>query len=576
MDKYKQGSGVSRKRWQAQQPGGKPAPDGVEAVPAEDNALSAGLDAVLQRQLDDKLKNSSSPPRTRSLDFGESAAESTGESGRDGAGEATGEAVVGGDEDAVTILGPSADSPSGVQVMDEATVPVAAPAEAAPVEAVSEAAPVEAVSEAASEAAPAEAVPVEVVSEAAPVEAVSEVPVDSPAVLKEETVAVSEAGDGAGEPLSEAPVAASEALPDTAPVEGAAPSVQLAEPSSALADWKAGMAGLADRFSDLARNQAEASQALIAAVETGAAEAVAAPLPEEGSALAAASPAAGSGPSPVEPGEPAPIPRKDAFVAAAEKERVLKMIRDAATRRMEEGFDLRSLRPGGGAAAETPEPVTVAETPVSIPAAETPESAPAAEPEHPVSQFAIREDTVSVTPAPPVAEAVVAPAADVTPAAAAVATGKPVEPVLAPGTLVPPVQRVPLSQSRHKQESLPTAARTRINEAYLRQLKGTAPLDDEPSPAAARTEKKAARAAPARPAARRQVGEDGLVEVPVESLGTGIFNALGDMVGGVVHSAQAITRKGTAVVSGVEAEELDDEPGKVKPTGTDRAAQTMA
>ncbi|MBF0123857.1 MAG: hypothetical protein HQL60_00815, partial [Magnetococcales bacterium] len=120
------------------------------------------------------------------------------------------------------------------------------------------------------------------------------------------------------------------------------------------------------------------------------------------------------------------------------------------------------------------------------------------------------------------------------------------------GVLVPPpVRVVPLSQ-RNKQEPIRSAAQAKLNEAYLQQLKGADPLPEglrmdpiapsqpgaQPSkPAVMRTVKRR------RPVVHRRVTADGGMEIPVESLGTGIFNALGDMVGGVVQITRSLKKR---------------------------------
>ncbi|CAK0765452.1 hypothetical protein CCP3SC1_450033 [Gammaproteobacteria bacterium] len=62
-----------------------------------------------------------------------------------------------------------------------------------------------------------------------------------------------------------------------------------------------------------------------------------------------------------------------------------------------------------------------------------------------------------------------------------------------------------------------------------KELKG----EDRRSSISARTEK-SSRVVADKP------NEDGLREISVEDLGTGIFNALGDMVGGVVHLTRVL------------------------------------
>ncbi|CAK0745610.1 hypothetical protein CCP3SC5AM1_120016 [Gammaproteobacteria bacterium] len=88
-------------------------------------------------------------------------------------------------------------------------------------------------------------------------------------------------------------------------------------------------------------------------------------------------------------------------------------------------------------------------------------------------------------------------------------------------TLVPPPPRPTGSFSQNKSE-IRSATQTRINEAYLRQLKGEEPLVEN-----VRESKE--------PPMVNSTPVGGRREVPVESLGTGIFNALGDVIGGVVN-----------------------------------------
>jgi hypothetical protein len=111
-------------------------------------------------------------------------------------------------------------------------------------------------------------------------------------------------------------------------------------------------------------------------------------------------------------------------------------------------------------------------------------------------------------------------------------------------TLVPPPPRPAGIFSQNKTE-IRSAAQTRINEAYLRQLKGEGSAEDSS------------------PSSSGKSNEDGLREVPLESLGTGVFNALGDMVEGVVN----ITR---TLGNGIGKFVADNPTAKVP--GTDKIA----
>ncbi|MBF0191944.1 MAG: hypothetical protein HQL99_12520 [Magnetococcales bacterium] len=359
-------------------------------------------------------------------------------------------------------------------------------------------------------------------------------------VSKPEAVAV-KAADPKPAPVSQAPLSATpvvEKKDETAPVPSAEPA----------ADKKAELSGLVDRFTDLARTASPAVTAEAAP-----------PAPEvkEDASLGG-------------------MPRKDPYVAAAEKERVLKMIRDAASKRMEDGFDLRSsLKAKNAAQEETPE-----ESNVGIPTLE-----PVGDTK-PHSTFTIQED-VTTTARPTAAGTQTASAPESVSATPSMARfdfaqpqASPIEEIqnLQPGILVPPIPRAP-ALSRPKMDSLPSPTQTRLTEAFLRQLKGEEPLDDEPvfKPAQAKTEETqaTAAAAPKKSNRRRVMNEDGTVQVPVETLGTGIFNALGDMIGAMVQESQTVANKVKTTVVGPE-EEPEAEMTGPKPTGTDRAAQKIA
>ncbi|MBF0295690.1 MAG: hypothetical protein HQL96_10925 [Magnetococcales bacterium] len=238
--------------------------------------------------------------------------------------------------------------------------------------------------------------------------------------------------------------------------------------------------------------------------------------------------------------EPLPTPGKDAFVAAAEKERVLKLIRDAATKRLEDTPDPRAQK-----VASVPEPV---EEPVAEPVTESTSG----------STFAVTEDVVATTPAPTGVESAPAP----------VEESKPF------GVLIPPSPRIPISSLHNKPELL-SPSQVRLNEAFVRQLKGAPPLPD-PAP----RQSDATDPAPAKPKAVRRVAsgrkmtEDGATEVPVESLGTGLYNALGDMVGGVVRASRSASGIVQAKIAPVDPA-METQTGP-RLTGTDRAAKTVA
>ncbi|MBF0116116.1 MAG: hypothetical protein HQM04_13895 [Magnetococcales bacterium] len=494
----------------------KPPSIGEKSVEAEtlgsENAAASQMDAVLQRQINDKLKGKQN---------GKSPVAASSEESKP----AMKRAVV---KETPAVKEAPVETPAA-----EAT-PVEAPAaEAAPVEA-----PAAAEAPAPAEAPAADATPVEApAAEAAPAEApaVEATPVEAPAA---------EAAP------AEAPAA--DATPGEAPAAEAITSVE--KPANPIAEKMAELSGLADHFTDLARSPVQSAEA--------------ASKHEEES-----------------PKVDLNMTKKDPYVAAAEKERVLKMIRDAASKRMEDGFDLRAtlrarMAPLEDAPAPTESPVALEEAPS---ATDAPEGTAA-------TGFTIQED-VTTTVAPEAPSEPEESAAVVEEPAAPVAAIQPMEPEAPAATeatkpsqtavLLPPSMKMP-SGTRMKMDPLPSPSQARLTEAFLRQLKGHEPMPEGLEIKKTRAKVTTDDAAPqpevaptARPRkrTRRNIAEDGSIEVPVESLGSGIFNALGDMVGAVVEGSAATARKVQSTVTGEDP--MPEAPGP-KLSGTDRAARRIA
>ncbi|MBF0308762.1 MAG: hypothetical protein HQL56_04450 [Magnetococcales bacterium] len=591
MDKYKGGSGFPKKEWQPQGSGGKTA--STDAPPKGDNTIADNLDAVLQQQLNDKLKaapkgDDKSPDKDKERDKDKKSESKAPEAVVESKGTASGNVK----PDSAKTESVAAETPKvgkdGVEPANaappagkEETPPPAGSGEtgagAAPAPETKASAPLGGAGTVAAAAPETTGSAPVAETKAATTDTTAAAPVaETKAATPDTTAAAPVAETKAATPdtTAAAPVEASKtaaapnpASPAAAPVEAKkaeAPVTPLApldikpavtsRAADALAEKKAEMAHMADRFSDLARTPAQAAPAKEASDPGNAASAT----PRATAPEVTAAPVA-----PTHDEAPA-MPRKDAFVAAAEKERVLKMIRDAASKKMEEGFDLRAMKAGSHHT----------ETAKVVPPVEEPRP----------SLFAIEEDVTTTSPLP-VAET--APEASELPAATLPETTAVAEAAVAespaasthsdevlkvsPGGLVPPVPRVSSGPQRTKSEAIPSAAQARINEAYLRQLKGQA-LDDEPT--ARVTPEKAAPAPAVKKATRRAPASDPR-EVPVESLGEGIFNALGDMVGGVVNASRSLTGKVRKVVVDPE-EELAAEESGIPLSGTDRAAKKMA
>ncbi|MEI6413994.1 MAG: hypothetical protein WCP34_06990 [Pseudomonadota bacterium] len=229
-------------------------------------------------------------------------------------------------------------------------------------------------------------------------------------------------------------------------------------------------------------------------------------------------------------------PARESFVTAAEKERMLRSIRDAAAKEVEDKTAIRARLEQVAAAEKSvngkkPETTTTAM-----------ESAATGEGFTPLIAMTKGGDKVEVVAVETTVTSQPAEVADVAvpvPAETAPSPSSPEE-VPHPGTLMPPPLRPSAGSLRHKAE-IRSATQTRINEAYLRQLKGEEPLPEEAEEPQQKPGTPQKPASPPRRASVRQrpsVGSSG--QVPVESLGTGIYNILGDMVGGVVTLARAL------------------------------------
>ena len=342
------------------------------------------------------------------------------------------------------------------------------------------------------------AAPVAAAKDAAPAAAAKGVA--PPAVAAKDAAPVAAAKDAAPVAAAKdaAPVAAASIVKDPAPV------ASLMKDAPAVVTASAAPAAV---VAPPAKEAAPAPAAVVAppvkeAAPAPAAVVAPAPVRDTASALAAAVASA-------KEFEPAPVmaPRKESFVTAAEKERMLRSIRDTAAKEIEDKKAMRArldqvaVEAGG---AEAREVVISGSNKAEVVAVET---------------TITSQDVASEAPPTVLDE------------------------VAHPGTLVPPPLRPSVGSLRHKPE-MRSATQTRINEAYLRQLKGEEPLpDDLPPP------KQPLPAAPRRASSRRPPNSDGTRVVAVESLGVGIFNALGDMVGGVVQIGRSIGSGAKKVVA---------------------------
>ena len=219
-------------------------------------------------------------------------------------------------------------------------------------------------------------------------------------------------------------------------------------------------------------------------------------------------------------------PRKESFVSAAEKERMLRSIRDSAAKELEDKQALRARLEQVAAtrpAEVTPTAVTPAE---AVPVSEVATS-------NVITTDNSKAEVVAVETTITQGESAAAPIATVVPG---------LEEVAHPGTLVPPPARPTPASLRHKTE-MRSATQTRINEAYLRQLKGEQPLVEVPAAV------QASLPPPRRPSSQQPRNADGTRTVAVESLGEGVFNALGDLVGGVVQVGRVLGRGVKQVVA---------------------------
>ncbi|CAK0775707.1 hypothetical protein CCP3SC15_520008 [Gammaproteobacteria bacterium] len=195
------------------------------------------------------------------------------------------------------------------------------------------------------------------------------------------------------------------------------------------------------------------------------------------------------------PEKPSSLSPRSSFVTTAEKELRLKEIREAAAQKIEKNKALHAQQPVSVAAQideEKPEEVT-APTTVAL---------------QQIIQQVQQPIEIATTEVEAPREITLPPSLD------------------SLDTLVPPPPR-PVGPSSQNKMEIRSAAQARINEAYLRQIKG-----EEPEPLADKPQESKKSSKPR---------EDGRREVPLESLGTGVFNALGDMVGGVVHLARTMS-----------------------------------
>ncbi|MBF0184919.1 MAG: hypothetical protein HQM06_11100 [Magnetococcales bacterium] len=667
MDKQKQGSGTTRN-------GSKRSPSdkksgGSEQPPAEMDmdVLARGLDHVLQKQLDDKLKSGASAEQEAQVDAdtaGISEPSHQDDEQVEGVSQQTevimveqvaghaeedagflaslsvlasiaeeveqsgGEVAVG--EDVAVVAGgesPSVEAETSSEVVVVAESVKAEGSETGQSAGEQSVAVAEAVAEAVEQVEPDVAVAdasalagdlppalesLQTEAEAPAVESavVEEAPQAELSVVTEDVPLVIEAATTESTSLAEeAAVSGAEAV---------VPAVMEPLSGSVVAERKLEMAKLADGFSEMARNKAKMADAdSQGEVEEAA---VAEPVIQVTEAAEEAE-LAGTLEVPVVEEAPKPFPHKAPYVAAAEKERVLQMIRDAASKKLDEGYKMRGVQVMAKPEPAPTEPVTespesaAVEEPVvvveeeSVVVAEAVESAASAVAPEAVTEegqattdaiadqpaqeespaATIVEETVSTAPAPEEEENTVSQPQQ----AVSADEGDETVQSISPGGLVPPSPRTATPSLRQKQESVPTPNQAKAIEAFLRQLQGEPqPSEDPVVPVSAKTleeelpeleelEQEQAETAQAAAEAgqqqrsHRRSSRDGDGVVPVESLGTGIYNALGDMVGAVVHTSKRVTGKVKKVVP-PPVQEPEEELPPPRPTGTSRAADRLA
>ncbi|MBF0110520.1 MAG: hypothetical protein HQL76_15235 [Magnetococcales bacterium] len=655
MDKFKEGgSGSTRKEWQPRDPGKKSGNKGEE-VPGANDTMADNLDLVLQQQLNDKLKKASGPTDEKpdakvatghDVTVSDAAIGSEGEKKENAAKDLFSQTSIPGTPSTSVAAGGT--GPSGTTIVSGDTVKdsgkiaeksagntdekgqekdtaKALPSAAIPVAQTATATTLDDKLKGFSTRMDEKEKRKKSISSAPPETslAVTTASGETPSIPVDKSMAPAVSGEGKPVQSAESPAPSTLKKLDETREGSVVATVQppvsqgkyfkdstaTTKSAEALAEKKADMAQMADRFSDLARIQSTTTDSQDAPTATTATTALAEPVvPSAGKAVVApeseaksvaapsvvaapeseaksvaapsvvvapkseekpvsdtmASPDSVTTTPPSDQVEPPPLPKKDAFVAAAEKERVLKMIRDAATKKMDEGFDLRAMREKQEANLEARETGSAA-TEASLAA--------------PSAAFSIEEDVTTTTPidespaAAPVVASDSAPVVqqDEAPAASVSEEG----PKWTSGGLVPPTPRTTSTGQRGKMDPLPSAAQTRVNEAFLRQLKGQPqPVDGGSSPDAT-AETAQAGQSQKKTGTRRRSSQAGATEIPVETLGLGIYNALGDMVGGAVHTFQKVSGKKRTLVNPTPPE-TDGLPTSTPFSGTDRAAKTMA
>jgi hypothetical protein len=231
---------------------------------------------------------------------------------------------------------------------------------------------------------------------------------------------------------------------------------------------------------------------------------------------------------------------RESFVTSTEKESRLKAIREAAAQKIAQSREFHTRQASSPVVEKKPEVaavVTPVPSPVEMVAPEV--SIPEEIVSSPEASVPPPEETASQTSNHSLIEEV---------AVAEVVVPAVVTPVVSPlDILVPPPPRPAGSFSSQNKPEVRTSTQTRINEAYLRQLKG-----EEPSiPDGTQKPKESSRT-------NNKPQENGSKGIPVEDLGVGVFNALGDMVGGVVHLARAV---GGGVKKVVDTSSVSQESG---------------
>ncbi|MBF0097048.1 MAG: hypothetical protein HQM04_13450 [Magnetococcales bacterium] len=652
MDKQKQGSGVGRNGAKRSASDKKESASEMPQAEMDMDVLARGLDHVLQKQLDDKLKNGFPADKEASLAT-EAAAnhdalqqdekpvemaplvlgaeglavEQAASQVAEDAGYLASLSVLASVAEEVEVRGGWPTGSESVAMTDSAE---SSAGDVVPTESALEAVVAsEQVGEVASEvewvAETEQKVEVNEAAVAVVEQIAAEVTVTEASGLSEEVASALEV-EHTQEPILDVTSAESAELAVVAEVTGAddtvapvetmaaveAVSSAVVEPLSvsAVAERKLEMAKLADGFSEMARNKARVA-------DTEGAEVADAEITAEAdvSVTESAVEASLHGTVVVSEGEEVVakhLPQKAPYVAAAEKERVLQLIRDAASKKLDEGFKMRGVQVMAKSEPVSTEPVTeppvnadveasavVAATDEVVGVAEAAESMVHATVPQTVAEEVPAVELQTVSTEPQDEQAVVATveeseAADpvVTPSELTSARGEEVEAVLSvpPGGLVPPAPRTATPSLRQKQENVPSPTQAKAIEAFLRQLQGESPLPEEPSVAASAAAPSAAmpdaehqdegisaqEATEAdRGGSRRRSSQSGDGQVAVESLGTGIYNALGDMVGAVVHSSKRVTSKVKRVVP-VPAPEPEEQLPPPRPTGTSRAADRLA